>query len=185
MEFKSLCNKAFTPRKLHRVSGLRQIINYTHGSKWATSPLYQVLQESLGYNFLFGGEQDSDASYAARVAVTSTNEIATRGIVISNYCRISAQQNYDFLRAVSPDKEMKLWEAAAATAAATPYFKPFAHQTTEAVYLDGAFQNNNPAKVGHIEGQLIWKDVHSKPPDLFLSVGTSQNLEKVARELQA
>jgi len=79
---------------------------------------------------------------------------------------------------------MKIWEAAAASAAATPFFKPFTHELTQVTYLDGAFHNNNPAKVGQTERRLIWKDVQDKPPDLLLSIGTSQHQEQVTRELQ-
>ncbi|KAJ4295420.1 hypothetical protein N0V90_007432 [Kalmusia sp. IMI 367209] len=184
-EFTRLCNEAFTPREFHGVSGLQQITTISHGSKWATSPLYKILQRSLGEQFLFGGDQDSDASYAAHVAVTSTNESATRGVVIANYSRPSASQYYDFLRPADPDDEMRIWEAAAATAAATPYFKPFVHDSTQATYLDGAFHNNNPVKVGHVERQMIWGDVQGKHPDLLLSIGTTQHREKVKQELQA
>jgi hypothetical protein len=74
---------------------------------------------------------------------------------------------------------METWEAGAATAAAAPYFKPFIHQKTNASYLDGAFYNNNPVKVGHLERQLLWTDVQNKPPDIFLSIGTSQDRKQV------
>ena len=181
--FTSLVDRAFTPREFHGVWGLEQIAMARHGSKWENRPFHDALREALGNNFLFGGLQDSDTSYSARVAVTTSSEIATKGVIITNYNRKGELRNYEFLRPNEPSLEMRMWEAAAATAAAAPYFKPFIHESTSAVYLDGAFHNNNPVKVGHIERQLLWPDVQKRPPDLFLSIGTSQNLREVQKEL--
>ncbi|KAF2475025.1 uncharacterized protein BDR25DRAFT_280671 [Lindgomyces ingoldianus] len=183
-QFKRLCDQAFTPREFHDIWGLQHLATAHHGSIWETTPLYQALLESLGDSYLFGGCQDSDASYAARVAVTTTDEIASKGVIIANYCRKGGQRNYEFLRPHDPYFEMKMWEAGAATAAAAPYFKPFVHPRTNATYLDGAFFNNNPVRVGHLERRLLWPDVQNQPPDLFLSIGTSQDQKQVDKELK-
>ncbi|KAF2735206.1 hypothetical protein EJ04DRAFT_576300 [Polyplosphaeria fusca] len=183
-EFKRLCDTAFTPREFHGIPGFQYLATVHHGSTWKTSPLYEALHESLGDKFLFGGEQDSDN--AARVAVTTTNEVATKGIVLANYCRKDRKGGtpYDFLRPNEPEAEMRLWEAGAATAAAAPFFKPFVHPTTNETYLDGAFHNNNPAKVGNLERQLLWADVQDSHPDILLSIGTSQYRKEVEKKLR-
>ncbi|KAF2792920.1 FabD/lysophospholipase-like protein [Melanomma pulvis-pyrius CBS 109.77] len=184
-EFKRLCDQAFTPRELHGVWGAQHLATVHHGSIWRTTPLYKALRESLGTRFLFGGNQDSDTSYCARVAVTTSSDVAKKGVVIANYCRKGSQRNYEFLRPNDPHFEMEMWEAGAATSAAAPYFKPYLHEKTNTAYLDGAFHNNNPVKVGHLERQLLWTDVQNKPPDLFLSIGTSQDRRQVVKELAA
>ena len=75
---------------------------------------------------------------------------------------------------------MKVWEAAAATSAAPSYFKPFYHKVAGRCYLDGALYNNNPVRVAHRERRMLWPDVLSKDPDIFLSIGTGQS-EKYAK----
>jgi hypothetical protein len=79
---------------------------------------------------------------------------------------------YKFLRPSNPDYELKVWEAARATAAAPLYFKPFKHAATTAAYIDGAVHYNCPAVVADFERRLIWDEVSDMPPDIFLSVGT-------------
>jgi hypothetical protein len=184
-EFKRLCDKAFTPREFHGIVPLQYITTASHGSTWKTTPFHEALQESLGSKYLFGGPQDSDN--AARVAVTTTNEVATKGIVVANYCRRNPKddkQSYEFLRPSEPHAEMTIWHAGAATAAAPPFFKPFVHPITEETYFDGAFHNNNPAKVSNRERQLLWPDVQDNHPDVLLSIGTSQHQQAVAETLR-
>ncbi|KAH7084592.1 hypothetical protein FB567DRAFT_445911, partial [Paraphoma chrysanthemicola] len=184
-EFKRLCDKAFTPREFHGIGPLQYLTTASHGSTWKTTPLHEALYESLGSKYLFGGPQDSDN--VARVAVTTTNEVATKGIVVANYCRKNPKddrQSYEFLRPSEPHAEMQIWQAGAATSAATPFFKPFVHPVTEETYLDGAFHNNNPAKVGNRERQLLWPDVQDSHPDILLSIGTSQHQEAVVETLR-
>jgi len=184
-EFKRLCDQAFTPREFHGIAPLQYVTTASHGSTWKTTPLHKALFESLGSKSLFGGPQDSDN--VARVAVTTTNEVATKGIVIANYCRKNPKdekQSYEFLMPSEPDAEMQIWQAGAATAAATPYFKPFVHPVTEETYLDGAFHNNNPTKVGNRERQLLWPDVQDNHPDVLLSIGTSQHQQALTEKLR-
>ncbi|CAN9415920.1 unnamed protein product [Alternaria alternata] len=175
-EFKRLVKVAFSPREFHGIAPLQHIATIHHGSTWKTTPFHEALLESLGDGYLFGGAESSDN--VARVAVTTTDEVATRGIVLANYCRKSPKddkQSYEFLRPSEPDAEMRTWQAGAATAAAAPFFKPFVHPFTGETYLDGAFYNNNPVKVGNRERQLLWPDVQDNHPDLLLSIGTSQH----------
>jgi hypothetical protein len=41
--------------------------------------------------------------------------------------------------------------------------------------LDGALYHNNPVWVAHHERKLIWSDVSTQQPDIFLSIGTGHN----------
>ncbi|OWY57034.1 zinc ion binding protein [Alternaria alternata] len=185
-EFKRLVKKAFSPREFHGIAPLQYIATASHGSTWKTTPFHEALLESLGDGYLFGGAESSDN--VARVAVTTTDEVATRGIVIANYCRKSPKddkQSYEFLRPSEPDAEMRTWHAGAATAAATPFFKPFVHPFTGETYLDGAFYNNNPVKVGNRERQLLWPDVQDNHPDLLLSIGTSQHQQAMVEDFRS
>jgi patatin-like phospholipase/acyl hydrolase len=185
-EFKRLCKKAFSPREFHGIAPLQYIATASHGSTWKTTPFHEALLESLGDGYLFGGSESSDN--VARVAVTTTDEVASRGILIANYCRKGSKddkQSYEFLRPSEPDAEMRTWHAGAATASATPFFKPFVHPFTGETYLDGAFYNNNPVKVGNRERQLLWPDVQDNDPDLLLSIGTSQHQQAIVEEFRS
>lgn len=79
---------------------------------------------------------------------------------------------YKFVREQDPSRELKVWEAARATAAAPPYFKPFIHSETMNTYTDGAFHHNCPAAIADHERRLLWQEVSDWPPDMFLSLGT-------------
>jgi patatin-like phospholipase/acyl hydrolase len=76
-----------------------------------------------------------------------------------------------------------VWEAAAATSAAAPYFKAYRNEKSGRTYFDGAFYNNNPVRVAHRERRLLWPDVADNNPDIFLSIGTGQNQKKVDKEI--
>ncbi|OCL08081.1 hypothetical protein AOQ84DRAFT_293846 [Glonium stellatum] len=163
-QFTKLCDQAFTPREFHNIPGFDHAARLNHGSKYKTTPLHNALEKSLGKDLLFGGAHDLDKRNEIKVAVTSTDEIGMKAIVIANYSRI--------------------WEAAAATSAASPFFKPFRHKATGQIYFDGAFYNNNPAVVAHRERKLLWRDVAQHHPDIFLSVGTGQNMKQIAPEIE-
>jgi patatin-like phospholipase/acyl hydrolase len=95
---------------------------------------------------------------------------------LANYRRPGeSRANHEFHRPVDPGDEMKVWEAAAATSAAPPYFKAFSHERTYRNYLDGAFYNNNPIKAAHRERKYLWPDVAASHPDVLLSIGTGQD----------
>jgi patatin-like phospholipase/acyl hydrolase len=149
------------------------------------------LEKALGTRSLFGGRREDDTIYTPKVAVTSTNEEGRKAVVIANYNRNSvisggrrSKSLYEFQRPDDPSSELKYWEAAAATAAAPPYFKTFYHRGTRRSYLDGAFYNNNPARISHQERKILWPDVANHPPDIFLSIGTSKDAQQLDREIQ-
>jgi patatin-like phospholipase/acyl hydrolase len=150
------------------------------------------LEKALGTRSLFGGRREDDTIYTPKVAVTSTNEEGRKAVVIANYNRSSVISGgrraksllYEFQRPDDPSSELKYWEAAAATAAAPPYFKTFYHQGTRRSYLDGAFYNNNPARIAHQERKILWPDVANHPPDIFLFIGTSKDAQRLDREIQ-
>ena len=179
--FVKLCDQAFTPRELHKVPGLQKVSALHHGSSYKTQPLHNALQEELGSEFLFGGPRNSDSTSTTKVAVTATDEAGKKAIIFANY-RYSSSNNpsYESYQPSNPELEMKVWEAAAATSAAPSYFKPFYHKVAGRCYLDGALYNNNPVRVAHRERRMLWPDVLSKDPDIFLSIGTGQS-EKYAK----
>lgn len=78
---------------------------------------------------------------------------------------------------------LRLWEVARATSAAPPFFKAFEHEASKQVYHDGAIYYNNPVKVAYNERKILWPDIAKNEPDILLSIGTGQNLEKVTEEL--
>ncbi|KAE8448014.1 hypothetical protein EG329_009937 [Mollisiaceae sp. DMI_Dod_QoI] len=152
----------------------------------------KALKRGLGTRSLFGGSREDDTDYTPKVAVTATDEEGRRAVVIANYnrTRVSsegrnrAEGQYDFPRPDDPSLELTYWEAAAATAAAPPYFKSFYHKATMRSYLDGAFYNNNPARIAQQERKLLWADVADRHPDIFLSIGTSKDARQLNRDIQ-
>lgn len=150
------------------------------------------MQDAFGRSNLFGGKRKNGTNYTPKIAVTSTDEEGRNAVVIANYNRSSGNSRnskrtkgqYNFPRSDDPSLELKCWEAAAATAAAPPYFKSFYHKPTRRSYLDGAFYNNNPSKVAQQERKLLWPDVADHHPDVFLSIGTSKYDKQLNREIQ-
>lgn len=76
------------------------------------------------------------------------------------------------VRSNDPASELKIWQAARATAAAPVYFTPFTHLETMTTYSDGAIHHNCPAFVADQERRLIWSEVGDWPADFTLSLGT-------------
>lgn len=79
---------------------------------------------------------------------------------------------YHFIRPREPTREMKVWEAARATAAAPPYFKPYVKPESGTAFADGAIHNNCPVRIADSERKLLWEDVSDWPADMLLSLGT-------------
>ncbi|RSM02019.1 hypothetical protein CDV31_011102 [Fusarium ambrosium] len=73
-------------------------------------------------------------------------------------------------RADEQGKDFQTWAAARATSAAQTLFKPYIHEETRRVYVDGATVRNNPVRLAAEEATRIWKS--SSPPDIILSLGT-------------
>jgi patatin-like phospholipase/acyl hydrolase len=177
-----LCKDAFTPREFAGIPGFDHAARINHGSKYKTRPLHKALRDALGEDLLFGGVKNEIPDYDVKVAVTSTDEGGKKAIVISNYSRSSDEvPNWDFQRPGNPRRELKVWQAAAATSAAAPFFKAYRNDQSGRTYFDGAFYNNNPVRVAHQERKLLWPDVANRSPDIFLSIGTGSN-KQIAKQ---
>ena len=64
---------------------------------------------------------------------------------------------------------------ARATSAAPRIFKPFSHEPSKQVYVDGAVYHNNPIQVADLERKLLWPTDGLNIPDFVLSIGTAYN----------
>ncbi len=164
---------------------LEELTTLSHGSKWKPTPLHAVLQEEFGTDLLFGGKHDSSENYATKVAVVSTSGSGDQPWVIANFNREDAKDSsYVFETADDPRSSMGIWEAAAATSAAPSFFKPFRSPSNGRLYLDGALYHNNPVRVAWRERKLLWPDVSSKHPDVFVSLGTGQHRQDIEQGLK-
>ncbi|RYP21730.1 hypothetical protein DL765_002086 [Monosporascus sp. GIB2] len=182
-DFKTLCSKAFTPRELRGVPLFGKLAMVNHGSIYKTRPLESILQSQdiLGNNDLLFGGKNPRRRGDARVAVTSTEETSKqRAVILANYNRpqeVTGEEvsaSYGFVREERPCDEMKIWEAARATSAAFPYFKPFFKNDTKREFSDGGLYHNCPVKVALNEKRLLWDDVRAEHPDIMLSLGTGR-----------
>ncbi|KAH6635987.1 hypothetical protein F5144DRAFT_644463, partial [Chaetomium tenue] len=187
-DFKRLCGRAFSPRELKGVPILGKLAMMNHGSVFKTRPFESILQspDALGENgLLFGGPGNPRQRGRARVAVTTTDQTSKqRPTVLANYNRpreagetgekAATSTPYDFFREAMPSGEMKIWEAARATSAAFPYFKPFLKDELKREFVDGGFYHNCPVKIAMSEKRLIWGDVRREDPDILLSLGTGK-----------
>ncbi|KIW97974.1 uncharacterized protein Z519_01558 [Cladophialophora bantiana CBS 173.52] len=179
-KFTALCKTAFTEREFADTI-FEKLATLNHGSKYKTTPLHQVLQESFGNHLLFGGKGHA-ARYATKVAVVSTSGTGNRSLIMANYNRQeTSDPGYTLETASAPNEAFRVWEAAAATSAAPSYFKPFVRRGR--TYLDGAINHNNPAIVAKRERRLLWPDVESRHPDIFLSLGTGQHAVEMGQKL--
>ncbi|KAH7122438.1 hypothetical protein B0J11DRAFT_437907 [Dendryphion nanum] len=165
--FKELCGKAFTRRVGGNIPLIGWFVNSYNHSMYETTPLHEALQTAFPENqYLFGGERyNQSETSSVKVAVTTT--IASKSpMVLANYNRRC-------------DDKCKLCYARA-TSAAPRYFKPFHHQTTKQIYMDGALYNNNPIRIADTEWKLIWSASPCDHPDLMLSLGTGYRSEQPA-----
>ncbi|OAP64799.1 hypothetical protein AYL99_00771 [Fonsecaea erecta] len=179
--FRNVCRKAFSEREFADTV-FEKLATLNHGSKYRTTPLHEVLQESFGDDLLFGGRSTA-ARYATKVAVVSTSGTGNRALIMANYNRQqTSDPGYTLETARVPSEAFRVWEAAAATSAAPSYFKPFVRRGR--TYLDGAINHNNPVIVAKRERRLLWPDVESRHPDIFLSLGTGQHAAEMTRKLE-
>ncbi|PIA80036.1 hypothetical protein CB0940_12119 [Cercospora beticola] len=181
--FIMLCSQAFTRRDPEQVP--RWLTLAARQSLYKTKPLYQALQVSLGDEPMFGGRRKEQPEFPIKVAVTTHSDIGKGPAIIANYNRAEIEQEeYDFIRSNVPSREMKVYEAAAATSAAPKYFKTFIHAETSRCFVDGALYWNNPAAVAERERQLLWPDKAGAEPDILLSIGTGQNKTAITTKLR-
>ncbi|KAI0888475.1 uncharacterized protein GGS22DRAFT_198203 [Annulohypoxylon maeteangense] len=178
-QFKALYQEAFTPREMIRIPLLKNLSSTYHGSIYKTKPLETALRIGFSEQNLFGDVQSRN-EMSIKVAVTSTTVCGNKAVVFSNYNRPDiASQNlpYEFIRPRELSKEIKIWEAARATTAATPYFKIFQRAETGGQYVESSLRNACPVEVAQQEMKLIWSDVTNLPPDIMLSIGTGRSVK--------
>ncbi|CAN9421253.1 unnamed protein product [Alternaria alternata] len=160
---------------------LRHLITLKLTSKYSTGPFRETLIHNFGEDHLFGNYGERSSYVNTKVAVTATDKTGSKAIIIANYSRKEDEKSslrpaeYEFLRPDRFEIGLSIADAAAATSAAPTFFKPFEHVDTHRTYLDGAIYHNNPVRLMNHERKLIWPDVADRAPDLFLSIGTSQN----------
>ena len=143
-------------------------------SIYRTGPLKQGLIRLFGENVnLFSSARVQQHQRSTRVAVTSTKDTAANRCLITNYNRPSFSGGEDFEREDEDDKEMKVWEAGLATAAAPFYFRPFEKAETMKNYVDGALHANLPIQYAFEEMTNLWPSLDARTSlDALVSIGT-------------
>jgi hypothetical protein len=118
-EFISLATKTFENSKGGALDPLKLVSKaFMIFRIWDS--LYPTDQLKAGLQVLFGakGNLFSSAVRTVRVAVTSAKDNGAEKCLIANYNRPDLSSSQDFEREDEADKDMKIWEAALATAAA-------------------------------------------------------------------
>jgi predicted acylesterase/phospholipase RssA len=143
-------------------------------SIYRTTPLKNGLVRLFGENLnLYSSTQVKQQQRSTRVAVTSTKDTAANRCLITNYNRPDFSSGDDFEREDEDEKEMKVWEAGLATAAAPFYFRPFEKAETMKNYVDGALHANLPIQYALGEMANIWPNPGSETLlDALVSIGT-------------
>ncbi|KAI2627754.1 hypothetical protein GGR54DRAFT_430692 [Hypoxylon sp. NC1633] len=176
--FEALCHEAFTRRTGGTLPIIGSFIDNYHHSKYQTSTLENAFQSAFTDDiYLFGGRRPAGLNGpTVKVAVTATSLGGNKTYVLSNYNGSReghVPNHYHFQRPELLSTELKVWEAARATAAAPTYFKSFHHEPSQKTYIDGAVLHNNPVRIADSERKILWPDDHV--PDLFLSIGTGSS----------
>ncbi|PTB65192.1 hypothetical protein BBK36DRAFT_1122202, partial [Trichoderma citrinoviride] len=177
--FKGLCKQAFTKRAPRFLNTLTAM---SGKGVYKSRTLENALQSAFDSNSVLYGGAHSAKPTSIRVAVTATLAREDRAAVLSNYNTEHRSDNlpYLFIRPQDPKHELKVWEAARATSAAPPYFKPFIQRQTMRAYTDGAIHHHCPVFIADQERQLLWEDVKDWPPDIVLSIGSGVKLDEDA-----
>lgn len=143
-------------------------------SVYPTTPLREGLKRLFGENLnLYSSARIQQQQRSTRVAVTSTKDTAATRCLITNYNRLDFSSGDDFEREDDDGKEIKVWEAGLATAAAPFYFRPFKKEETSKDYVDGALHANLPIKYALEELANLWPNSDCDTSlDVLVSVGT-------------
>ncbi|KAM3066396.1 hypothetical protein ACMFMG_012086 [Clarireedia jacksonii] len=133
-------------------------------SRYSSVGINRALQGTFGTELsLF------EAAAGVKIGVTATTIDDCSTCIFANYNGQEARSEncgYRMIRLENQEKEIYVWEAARASSAAPPYFKPFRG------YQDGGLGgHNNPINLALWEQDLIWKR-SQKQPDIVLSLGT-------------
>ncbi|RSL92521.1 hypothetical protein CEP52_013763 [Fusarium oligoseptatum] len=177
--FCRLAKEAFSLRKVLALPGLSLLAEPFCVFKYKSSGINNALRTAFGEeDYLFGqikdGEQSGDQ---VKVGVVTCLDGNNHPCLLANDSRNpieklkDGREAYDCLqRADEQGKDFQTWAAARATSAAQTLFKPYIHEATRRVYVDGATVRNNPVRLAAEEATRIWKS--SSPPDIILSLGT-------------
>ncbi|KAI2617824.1 hypothetical protein GGR54DRAFT_607089 [Hypoxylon sp. NC1633] len=177
-KFKMLYECGYIPRGMKGIPLLGNLSSLYHGSLYKTQPLEHVLRNTFSNQNLFGGVGYRN-EMSIKVAVTATTPLEHKAVIFSNYNRpdpTTASLPYEFVRPSQPSKEVKIWEAARATTAASPFFKPFQKAETMDQYTDGSLHHACPIVVAQNEMELIWSDLANRSPDIMLSIGLGSKI---------
>ncbi|KAK8017814.1 hypothetical protein PG993_014140 [Apiospora rasikravindrae] len=179
-KFKDLCKEAFAPREMNNVPLFGALTSLYHGSLYKTQPFAKALKRYFSDQPFFGGvSHRSVHNTSNKVAITATTVPDKQPVLFANYNRPDPQGQkapYQFVRSDAPAKEIKIWEAARATAATSPFFKPYQKEETGNEYADAGYKHACPVWVAHHEGKSIWRGASRSAPDILLSLGTGRNL---------
>ncbi|KAI0122402.1 FabD/lysophospholipase-like protein [Daldinia grandis] len=179
-KFKDLCKEAFVPREMTSMPLFGTLSNIYHGSLYKTQPFTKALRKQLSDEPFFGtATHRSLVTTSTKVAVTASAGVERQAVVFANYNRPDLPEKrlpYRFDRSDRPSKEMRMWEAARATSATPPFFKPFLKPETSQEYANNDLHYSCPVLVAHYEAKSIWADVADRPPDLMLSIGAGRNV---------
>ncbi|KAI0471495.1 hypothetical protein GGR56DRAFT_654355 [Xylariaceae sp. FL0804] len=178
--FKEICRDAFASREMPNIPLLGQLSSLFLGSLYKTQPMEQTLKSHFAEQPFYGGATHrSRLTTSNKVAVTARSVLNRQNVVFANYNRpdpFLSRVPYHFTRADVPAKEIKIWEAARATLATSPMFKPFTKPETQMQYISSDLQDMCPVSIAHHESKAIWTDVAGSPPDLLLSIGAGRNI---------
>ncbi|KAI1468230.1 FabD/lysophospholipase-like protein [Daldinia caldariorum] len=179
-KFKDLCKEAFAPREMASVPIFGALSSLYHGSLYKTQPFTNTLKKYLSDQPFFGAATHrSTITTSTKVAVTASTGIERQTVVFANYNRPDPTEKrlpYKFIRSDTPSKEMRTWEAARATSATPPFFKPFLKSETNQEYANNDIRHSCPVLIAHHEAKAIWSDIADCPPDLLLSIGAGRNV---------
>ena len=189
--FRDLASRAFEFRRALKIPLYSSFAVPFCSFKYKTAGIVTALQESFGNDFLFGqprgaavqppasgGNSTSSSQDQVKVGVVACLEGRYQPCLIANYSRnpLSCGTDQDILqREDEQEKDFRTWQAARATSAAQTFFKPYYHEGTRRLYVDGAIVRNNPVRVVFDESQSIWPSCR---PDIIVSLGTGIMVDK-------